>query len=176
MTRTFKIALLAGFLLIGTLLYLSAKGKFSGAGMLSNPELANKITDDPGAGVYWVGLVSETQTAFAEGKLEVATARAKEALDRAEKAVAPDHPDVATSLNNLGSIYYAKGQYAEAEPLLNRSLAIREKILRANHPDLATSLENLAELYGKTGRAQEAEPLKKRAADIRAHQPARFGL
>lgn len=176
MTKTFKIALLAGFLFIGTLVYLSARGKIPGSGMFSNPELASKITDDPGAGVYWVALVSETQTAYAAGDLELAIAKAKEALDRAEKAVAPDHPDVATSLNNLGSIYYAKGQYADAEPLLNRSLAIREKALRKNHPDLATSLENLAELYGKTGRGNEAEPLKKRAADIRAHQPGRFGL
>lgn len=176
MTKTFKIALLAGFLFIGALVYLSARGKFSGGGMLSNPELANKITDDPGAGVYWVGLVAETKAAYAEGNLELAIAKAKEALDRAEKAVAPDHPDVATSLNNLASIYFAKGQYAEAEPLFNRSLAIREKALRANHPDLATSLENMAELYGKTGREKEAEPLKKRAADIRARQPGRFGL
>ena len=37
----------------------------------------------------------------------------------------PNHPDVATSLNNLARLYYAHGRYAEAEPLYKRSLGIR---------------------------------------------------
>ena len=35
-----------------------------------------------------------------------------------EKALGPDHPDVARSLNNLAVLYYEQGRYADAEPLL----------------------------------------------------------
>ncbi len=64
-----------------------------------------------------------------------------------EKALGPEHPDVATSLNNLALLYKTLGNYAEAEPLYRRSLAIWEKALGPEHPDVATSLNNLAALY-----------------------------
>ena len=46
-----------------------------------------------------------------------------------EKAGGPEHPAVATLLNNLGQVAKVTGRYAEAEPLIKRSLAIREKVL-----------------------------------------------
>ena len=36
---------------------------------------------------------------------------------------------VATSLNNLASLYQGIGDYAEAEPLFQRALALKEKLL-----------------------------------------------
>ncbi len=63
-----------------------------------------------------------------------------------EKALGPEHPDVAASLNNLAGLYKVQGHYAEAEPLYKRSLAINEKALGPEHPDVAASLNNLAEL------------------------------
>jgi len=91
----------------------------------------------------------------------------KRALAIWEKALGPEHPKVATSLNNLVELYRAQGQYAEAEPLSKRALAIREKALEAEHPDVATSLNNLALLYRAQGRYTEAEPLASRALAIR---------
>ena len=44
-----------------------------------------------------------------------------------EKALGPEHPDVATSLNSLAALYDTQGKYAEAEPLYQRALAIRAK-------------------------------------------------
>jgi tetratricopeptide (TPR) repeat protein len=77
-------------------------------------------------------------------------AEAKPLLHRSlalrEKALGPDHPDVAPGLNNLAALYYAQGQYAKAEPLYQRSLAIYEKALGPDHPDVAKSLENYAAL------------------------------
>ena len=66
---------------------------------------------------------------------------------RSGEGLGPDHPDVATSLNNLAALYHDQGRYADAEPLYKRSLAIHEKSLGPDHPDVATSLNNLAELY-----------------------------
>jgi Tetratricopeptide repeat len=51
-----------------------------------------------------------------------------------EKALGPDHPDVATSLNNLALLYHVQGLHEQAEPLYNRSLAIMEKALGPEHP------------------------------------------
>ena len=77
-----------------------------------------------------------------------------------ERALGPDHPNVATSLNNLAVLYKTQGRYADAEPLYKRSLAIREKALGPDHPDVATSLNNLAALYKNSG------PLRRRRAAL----------
>ena len=73
-------------------------------------------------------------------------------------------------LNNLALLHHVQGQYAEAEPLYQRSLAIREKVLGAEHPDVATILDNYAELLRVTGRSDEAEEMAARAKAIRAKQ------
>jgi tetratricopeptide (TPR) repeat protein len=74
---------------------------------------------------------------------------------------------LATSLNNLASLYDSSGRYAEAEPLYVRLLAISEKELGANHPSTATNLNNLANLYRSMGRYAEAEPLYERSLAVR---------
>ena len=51
----------------------------------------------------------------------------KRALAIYEKALGPDHPSVAESLNSLAGFYHAQGSYAEAETLYRRALAIFEK-------------------------------------------------
>ena len=84
-----------------------------------------------------------------------------------EKALGPEHPDVATSLNNLAVLYRAQGQYAEAEPLYQRALAIRKRVLGPEHPKVATCLENYAILLRNMGRPEEAAPLEARARAIR---------
>ena len=65
----------------------------------------------------------------------------KRALAISEKALGPDHPSTATSLNNLALLYNSQGLYSQAEPLYKRALAINEKALGPDHPDTATSLK-----------------------------------
>jgi len=77
-----------------------------------------------------------------------------------------DHPDVASSLNNLASLYQDQGRYAEAEPLYQRSLQISEIQLGKDHPDVATSLNNLAGLYQDQGRYSEATTLLTQGLNI----------
>ena len=40
-----------------------------------------------------------------------------------EKALGPDHPDVAISLNNLADLYRAQGRYADALPIVQRTIS-----------------------------------------------------
>ena len=130
--------------------------------------LATWFVFEQGAGNERDILNQEFMELYRTGKYERAVVVAKKALEVAEKNVGPNHPDVATSLNNLALLYYTQGQYAQAEPLHKRALAIWEKALGPDHPDVATSLENLAALYRATKRDEEAETLEQRAARIRA--------
>jgi tetratricopeptide (TPR) repeat protein len=84
-----------------------------------------------------------------------------------EKALGPEHPGVATAINNLAVLYQELGRPAEAEPLATRALAIREKAFGPNNPQLANTIHNLAELYRTLGRNAEADALNKRAEAIR---------
>ncbi len=118
------------------------------------------------AGNEWDILNQEVMSLYQQGQYDRAVVVAKKALEVAEKTIGPNHPDVATNLNNLGELYRAQGQYAEAEPLYKRSLAIWEKALGPDHPDVAASLDNLAVLYRATSREAEAEKLAARAARI----------
>jgi Flp pilus assembly protein TadD len=75
-------------------------------------------------GSQWEMLNNEAMSLYQKGQYGRAVMVAKKALDVADKGVGPDHPDVATSLNNLAALYQAQGQYAQAEPLFKRSLTI----------------------------------------------------
>ena len=50
-----------------------------------------------------------------------------------EKVLGPEHPDVATSLNNLAELFSAQGNYADAEPFHRRSLEINAQAPRPEH-------------------------------------------
>jgi CHAT domain-containing protein len=83
-----------------------------------------------------------------------------------EKALGPDHSDVASTLDHLSALYGAQNLYADAEILRSRALSIREKALGPNHPKLAITLNNLAVLQGWQGRFVEALTLSTRAVAI----------
>ncbi|WP_437667593.1 tetratricopeptide repeat protein [Sorangium sp. So ce1182] len=103
---------------------------------------------------------------YRDGRLDAALSLARRALELREKALGPEHPDVATSLNNVAELYRATGDHARAVPLHERALAIREKALGPRHPDVATSLNNLAGLHSTRGDHARAEPLYQRALAI----------
>ncbi|MCS6785458.1 MAG: tetratricopeptide repeat protein, partial [Thiobacillaceae bacterium] len=121
-----------------------------------------------GAGIEWETLNQEVMELYRAGHYDRAVVVARKALQVAEQNVGREHPDVATSLNNLAALYRAQGAYTQAEPLIKRALAIQEKALGREHPDVATSLENLADLYRATKRETQAQELERRAARIRA--------
>jgi tetratricopeptide (TPR) repeat protein len=80
--------------------------------------------------------------------------------------VGPDHPDVATALNNLAELYRAQGRYDAAELLLQRIHRLQEAASGGDHPDVGVTLNNLALLYEGQGRYADAEPLYQRALAI----------
>lgn len=99
---------------------------------------------------------------FAEG-----IAIARQAIETQERVLGPDHPDISTSLNDLGYFYQEQGNYAAAEPLYQRAIAIREKTLGPENPHTAKCLNNLAGIYVSQGKYAAAEPLYQRVLKIR---------
>ncbi|CAM9939141.1 unnamed protein product [Ectocarpus fasciculatus] len=83
-----------------------------------------------------------------------------------ESVYGPDHPEVATSLNNWAAFLDNQGKYEEAEPLYVRSLAIREKACGPDHPKVAACLNNSAVLLRNQGKSEEAESLYVRSLAI----------
>ncbi|MEM1367718.1 MAG: tetratricopeptide repeat protein [Cyanobacteria bacterium P01_H01_bin.15] len=78
-----------------------------------------------------------------------------------------DHPDTATSYNNLAALYELQGRYEKAEPLFQKALALTQRLLGEDHPSTATSYNNLAVLRLNQKRYQEAEELMLKAVKIK---------
>ena len=60
-----------------------------------------------------------------------------------------DHPDVASSLNNLAALYHSQGRYEKAEPRFLQALKIAEQALGKNHPNTNTIRGKTSEANGK---------------------------
>jgi tetratricopeptide (TPR) repeat protein len=91
-------------------------------------------------------------------------------LELIKHRLGAEHPNIATSLNNLALLYYATGRFSEAEPLVQEALELFQRQLGVEHPDVATSLNNLAGLYRATGRYSKAESLYQQALDLLKRQ------
>ncbi len=103
---------------------------------------------------------------YQAGRYPEALPLAQRALAIDEKALGPEHPDTAASLNNLAGLYQAMGTFDQALPLYQRTLKIREKALGPEHPDTAASLNNLAAIYWAMAIYDQALPLYQRAVGI----------
>ena len=67
----------------------------------------------------WQTLSKEAMSLYQTGQYDRAVSLGSKALDVAEKALGPDHPDTAQLFYNFAVIYSAHGGYAQAEPLKN---------------------------------------------------------
>jgi CHAT domain-containing protein len=72
-------------------------------------------------------LNSQVEELYSQRRYDKAIPLAVRALAISEKALGPEHPETATTLTNLASLYHATGAYAQAEPLYERALVIQEK-------------------------------------------------
>ncbi len=90
----------------------------------------------------------------------------RRALAIDEVSYGPEHPTVATALNNLAELLLTTNRLAEAEPLFRRALAINEASYSPDHPNVAIQLNNLAGLLENTNRLAESEPQYRRALAI----------
>jgi CHAT domain-containing protein/Tfp pilus assembly protein PilF len=90
----------------------------------------------------------------------------RRALAVQERALGPNHPATANTLNNLSTYLDRRGRPEEAEPLQRRALDILEKTLGPLHPDTAAMLTTLAVMLDRQGKLGEAEALYKKAVEV----------
>ncbi len=74
----------------------------------------------------WRVITEQGISHYEKGEYDRAVAAIKKSLAVAEKEYGPDHPETATSLNNLAELYRGRNE-AQAHALYKRALAIREK-------------------------------------------------
>ena len=94
-------------------------------------------------------------TCYYSGDYNNAVLFGNEALNICEKVLGKEHPDYATSLDNLASFNSIIGNHSEAIRLGTEALQIQEKVLGKEHPDYALSLVFLA-VYNKLNRNADA--------------------
>jgi len=82
----------------------------------------------------------------------------KKALDYYEKTIAirervlgAEHPDTATTNNNIANVYQLQGVYDKALEYYGKAIAIREKVQGTEHPDIATNYNNMTLVYDNLG-------------------------
>jgi serine/threonine protein kinase/Tfp pilus assembly protein PilF len=96
---------------------------------------------------------------------------AAQKLFRQANEVAEDYdgqdPRYATSLNNLGNVYFKEDFYPEAEHSIKKALAIRTDIFGQNGLPVADSMNDLAMVYFAENKHAQAEPLLNKALTIR---------
>jgi CHAT domain-containing protein/tetratricopeptide (TPR) repeat protein len=91
----------------------------------------------------------------------------REVLEIRRETLGEQHPDYATTLNDLADLHKKMGAYTAAEPLLRQALEIRRETCGQQHPDYATTLNSLANLLCEMGDYAAAEPLLRQALEIR---------
>ena len=83
-----------------------------------------------------------------------------------ERAYGRDHPNVATTLTNLGLAYGDLGDQAKKRDMLERSLAIKERAYGRDHVNVAPTLFNLGMAHGNLGDNSKKCELLERALPI----------
>jgi len=111
-------------------------------------------------------LISEGVQLLGNLRHREAEAKMRQALGIYRKVLG-EHPDIATSYNNLAVCLVTQGNYVGALPLLEKALTIQKRTLGEQHPDTARSYHNLAARLDHLSRYAEALPLYQKALAIR---------
>ena len=77
-----------------------------------------------------------------------------------------EHPDVATTYNNIGTIFAHQGEYAQALEYYSKSLDIKKKIFGKEHPILVKSYNNIGTVYNTYGAYDRALEYHTKALEI----------
>ena len=78
--------------------------------------------------------------------MPAAQATLRRALAVQESVYGSQHPQVATTLTNLGNVQWELGELPAAQATLQRALTIEETVYGPQHPHTALTLRLLAEL------------------------------
>ena len=81
-----------------------------------------------------------------QGEYPQAIRLAEQEVAKREKTYGLEDPYVAKAIQTLGTLHLQVGDYAKAEPLLQRTLDIRKNALGEEHLDFAETLNSMGQL------------------------------
>ena len=126
-----------GWFRLGKLMIKLAK--YSKAEELHQILLEQKTSESQKAHLFYhLGYIKNDQ-----GEYEKAIEFYEKSLEISQKTLPPNHPDLATSYNNIGLVYDNMDEYSKALSYYERSLDIRQHSLHHNHPDLQDVRKNI---------------------------------
>ena len=100
------------------------------------------------------------------GRGEEARREAERALAIAERALGPDHADVAEMIDFIGILLGRSGQFEEAVRFHQRAQGSMERALGPGHNRVAEVLNNLCKSYKDAGQYGEGQPVCERSISI----------
>jgi tetratricopeptide (TPR) repeat protein len=102
----------------------------------------------------------------AQGKYAAAQPLFEKTLEIHRRLLTDDHPETATSYNDVAFILNARAKYGAAQPLFVKALELRRRLLTDDHPDTAASYNNVAFNLNAQGQYAAAQPLLEKALEI----------
>ena len=90
----------------------------------------------------------------------------KSLIKQCEEFYGKEHPDTASSYNNIGNLYADLGDYDKALEYYKLALDIKEKVLGKEHPDTASSYNNIGNVYADLGDYDKALEYYQQALEI----------
>ncbi|KAH8588759.1 hypothetical protein B0O99DRAFT_524437 [Bisporella sp. PMI_857] len=104
---------------------------------------------------------------LSDGRYNEAETPFVEVMQRHNRVLGQQHPDMLTSMANLALTYRNQGRWKEAEDLEVQVVETRKRVLGQEHPDTLTSMANLASTFWNQGRWKEAEDLEVQVVEAR---------
>jgi tetratricopeptide (TPR) repeat protein len=126
-------------------------------GTASAQDQASQQTREQGA---------EVQRLIAAGKFDEALPLAERLLAAREQALGAEHPQVASVLTQLATIYRNKADFAKAMTFNQRALTIAERVPAPGHPDLGQIVSEMGVIYFRQNDLVRAETAFLRALSI----------
>lgn len=146
-----------------------ADHKEAAEGIALRRSLLAELPDEPQFALQRAELQDRLATLLMEvGQYEEAKSLYEEAL-HTRQAVLEDekHPDIATSLNNLGEILRITGEYERAKQYFEQALVVQESLYGQKHPSVATTLSNLGLTLEKIGQYRKAIKFLEKSLELR---------
>lgn len=102
-------------------------------------------------------LQSLARSAERVGLLDLAESAQLKTCEICQKLLGPEHPETLSAQSNLGLVLIARGDLADAEPLLTQTLTDSRRVLGDRHPNTLGVLDNIGLLMLQLSRFDESE-------------------
>lgn len=152
---------------------LSGQGKYDSSNVFYNNaiKIYKSLADQTKDEEYWVSLISSSNAVgwnlMMLGKYDSSLTLLENTLNLGKFNLGDNHPEVAQSYNNIGTVFWYEGKYDKALEMYQNSLKIKSQVYGESSGEVAVTLNNLGLTYHKKGEYDKALSSYHRSLDIR---------